>query len=92
MPERAGAPLRLRALALIHAAMDAAQVTEEELARRLGIARADVGETLTGDGNITLDELARYLAVLGYEVELVPAVAGELSASMGSGAHPGSRR
>ncbi|WP_409264000.1 helix-turn-helix domain-containing protein [Microbacterium aquimaris] len=62
--------------------MERDQVKPAELARRLGVRRSAVNSVLKGTGNLTLQTLAEYLGVLGYEVELAPIERGELVLSM----------
>ena len=79
---RAGSRIRHRALALIEGAMEATRTSNSHLAALLGVGRSAVGQTLKGNGNLTLQTLAEYLGVMGFEVELVPVRKGEISLSM----------
>lgn len=79
---RAGSRLRLRAHGLLAGAMDAAEITKSELAKRLGIRKSAVSDALNGNGNFRLQTLAEYLAVMGFELELVPVRSGEVLLSM----------
>lgn len=47
--------------------MQAQKVSKAELARRLGTSRAAVTQMLKGNGNMTVDKLARVAFVLGYQ-------------------------
>lgn len=55
---------------LIARALDASGVTRAELARRLGISRAEVTARLKGERNITVRKLAETLHALGQRLTL----------------------
>jgi transcriptional regulator with XRE-family HTH domain len=66
----AQAEVRYRAVELIEEVLAAEQVTQRELARRLGRSESAVSQVLGGDRNLTLNTLAEYLHVLGRRLDL----------------------
>lgn len=80
--KRAAARLRLRISDLLHAALAESGMKKADLGRALGIDRSAVTQIIEGNGNITVNTLAEYLAALGYEVDLAPVELGEIAASM----------
>lgn len=79
---RAAARLRLRITDLLHAALRESGMKKAEVARVLGIDRSNITQVIEGNGNITVNTLADYLAALGFEVDLLPVELGEIAASM----------
>lgn len=79
---RAAARLRLRITDLLHAALQESGMKKADVARVLGIDRSNITQVIEGNGNITVNTLADYLAVLGFEVDLLPVELGEIVASM----------
>jgi transcriptional regulator with XRE-family HTH domain len=70
--EMAAADLATSAVALVERALNLTGVQQKELARRLGITEGAVSQTLSGDGNMRLSTLAKYLRALGYKIQLTP--------------------
>lgn len=54
---------------LIAQVMDRTNVTRAELARRLGVSRAHITQTLSGERNMTLRTVAEALYELGHRLE-----------------------
>ena len=48
--------------------MEAAGISQAELARRLRRSRSAVSQVLTGDGNLRVEKLAEYLEAIGCEL------------------------
>ena len=84
----ASARLRERALEMLDQAMEHAQVTQAELASRLGRRRHAVNQIIHGDGNFKLSTLAEYLVALGCEVDLELFEVGELRTAKIEGRTP----
>jgi transcriptional regulator with XRE-family HTH domain len=55
---------------LIADGMDRAQLTQAQLAERLGVTRATVNGILSGSQNLTLSTLVRVLIELGLEIKI----------------------
>lgn len=70
--------LRARVLALISAGAEFSDISQSELARRLGVRKSAVNQVFLGSGNIHVDTLAEYLAVMGLEADIVVTKMGEL--------------
>jgi hypothetical protein len=73
----AAARLRHEALHLLWDAKVASGLSVEQLAIELGVRRRAVRRVFSGDGNIPVATLARYLHAMGYEAEIRLVVAGE---------------
>lgn len=76
---RAAARLRSRIVAVLNASLERSQQTQSEIALRLGVRRSAVHQVLNGSGNIQIDTLSEYLAVMGFEADLIVARVGEFS-------------
>lgn len=85
---RAGARLRYRVLEALHEAHSQSGLTQVEVARRLGRRKSAVGQVLNGDGNVTINTLAHYLAVMGFEADLGLLRVGELDRAEVEGRDP----
>jgi transcriptional regulator with XRE-family HTH domain len=57
-------------------------IKKAELARILNVDRSSVTQVFNGNGNVTVNTLAEYLAALGYEIDLQPVELGEILVSM----------
>ncbi|RKS89586.1 helix-turn-helix protein [Microbacterium sp. AG790] len=68
--EMAGARLAVRVAELIRLTMARSELTQRQLAERLGVGEARVSQILRGDGNFHLATVARVFAALGYDTEL----------------------
>lgn len=66
----AAADLAGQVMRLLHQALDASPLDQKSLAEKLGVTQGRVSQVLNGDGNVKIAALARYLRVLGYEVQL----------------------
>lgn len=55
---------------LLDMAKDRSAITGEEIARILGITPGRVSQVLNSDGNIRISTFAKFLAAMGYQVEL----------------------
>lgn len=60
---------KMAAADLIAEHMDAAGITRSELARRLDVTRAHIAQTLSGERNISLETLVKFLYALELRVE-----------------------
>lgn len=72
------ARLRARALALLHGALRQSKIDQVTLARRLGVRKSAVNAVLQGNGNVRINTLAEYMAVMGLEIDMVATELGEL--------------
>ena len=68
--ELAAAQATNRAGGLLHLALQASQLSQQELATRLGVSPGRVSQVLSGDQNLYLTTLARYLRAMGYGLGL----------------------
>ncbi len=59
-----------RAGALLHEALRASALSQQELAKRLDVSAGRVSQVLSGEQNLYLSTLARYLRAMGYGLEL----------------------
>lgn len=57
-------------LDLLHTALRLSQMTQADLASRLGIRRSAVNQVFKGRGNVHVATLAEYFYAQGYELEL----------------------
>ncbi|MFJ3381942.1 helix-turn-helix domain-containing protein [Curtobacterium sp. NPDC090217] len=76
------ARLKSRILAILEAALERSELTQVQLADRLGVRKAAVNNVLRGNGNVTVSTLAEYLYALGYEADVTVVMEGEIIASM----------
>lgn len=79
--ELASSRLRERALAMLDDALEHSGMSQAELARVMGTRRHAVTQMFHGDGNLKLETFAKYLAAMGYEVDLELFAVGELRAA-----------
>jgi len=71
--EEAAAELALEVAELLGHALDARpDVSQKDLAARLGVDPSRVSQVLNGDGNLRVATVAKYLRALGYVVRLRP--------------------
>ncbi|WP_192757237.1 helix-turn-helix domain-containing protein [Actinomadura algeriensis] len=73
----AASRLRRRVLVLLHKALDLSDLSQADLAKRLGRRRSAVNQVFRGDGNVRIETLAEYLHEMGYELDMRLVVAGE---------------
>jgi transcriptional regulator with XRE-family HTH domain len=73
--------MRYRVLEVLHDALGRSDLNQTQLAERLGKRKSAISQVLNGDGNVTVNTLAHYLAALGYEAELALLNHGELDAA-----------
>jgi transcriptional regulator with XRE-family HTH domain len=67
----AAAKLAIEAARLLSAAFTARKdVDQKALAELIGVSDGRVSQVLHGDGNVHIGTLARYMAAMGYELEL----------------------
>lgn len=64
------ARLRREILRSLHVAMGLADISQNDLAKRLGIRKSAVSQALNGDGNLRVTTVAQYLQAMGYELDL----------------------
>lgn len=68
--EIAAARVTNRAVGILSEAFRAAGISQRELAKELEVSPGRVSQVLSGEGNVYLTTLARYLRALGYHLEL----------------------
>lgn len=68
--EYARARLRQDVLEALHEALEGAGITQNELAKRLGVRKGAVSQVLNGKGNLRIDTLADYLSALGIQARV----------------------
>ena len=68
--EIAAARATNRAGGLLHLALQASDLSQQQLASRLGVSPGRVSQVLSGDQNLYLTTLARYLRAMGYGLDL----------------------
>jgi transcriptional regulator with XRE-family HTH domain len=66
----AEAGLRDCVLRLLHEALERSDMTQVDLADKLGVRRSAVNQVLKGDGNMHVARLAAYLHALGFTLDL----------------------
>lgn len=68
------ARLRYEVLKILHRSLKRANLTQVQLAERLGVRKSAVNQVFKGDGNLRISTLAEYLHEMGVElaVEVVP--------------------
>lgn len=73
--EMAAAEASLDAIGLLNKALRASGMSQKDLAKALGVGESRVSQVLSGDGNVRMTTLARYLRAAGYTLRLdaVPA-------------------
>lgn len=74
----ARASLRSRVLGVLHRCLDESDITQTELADRLGIRKSAVHRTLNSNGNLRVDTIADMLAALDLELYVCPTALGEV--------------
>lgn len=68
--EMAAAEASLDAVGLLNRAVRASGLSQRELAEALGVGESRVSQVLSGDGNLRMTTLARYLRATGYRLRL----------------------
>ncbi|WP_402464640.1 helix-turn-helix domain-containing protein [Isoptericola aurantiacus] len=68
--------------------MDESDISQSELARRLGVRKSAVHRTLNGNGNLRVDTIAEALAALGYELHVSACDRGEIMSAMSDNREP----
>lgn len=66
----AAARLALRVIRLLLSAKESSGVSQKDLASRLDVSDGRVSQVMSGDGNIHIATLARFMHAMGYEVEV----------------------
>lgn len=66
----AAARLRQDVLRALRQALADARMTQQDLARRLGVRKSAVNRVFQGDGNVQLNTIAEYMHELGMEVRI----------------------
>lgn len=59
-----------RVMGLLGEALSASGVSQREIAEALEVTEGRVSQVLSGDGNVYVSTLARYLRAMGYQLEL----------------------
>lgn len=68
--EMSAARVTNRAGTLLWEALQASDMSQQEIAKRLGVSAGRVSQVLSGDQNLYLTTLARYLSAMGYDLRL----------------------
>jgi DNA-binding phage protein len=55
---------------ILHTAKVASKLSSKEIAENLGVTEGRVSQVLSGDGNIHIATLARFLRAMGYELKI----------------------
>jgi len=68
--ELAAARAEVRVIALLHRAFEASDISQKELAQRVGVTEGRVSQVMRSEGNLRVTTVARYLRALGYRFNL----------------------
>ncbi|MDD1477071.1 helix-turn-helix domain-containing protein [Arthrobacter sp. H16F315] len=68
--EMAAAEASLDTVGLLNRVLRASGLSQREIAEALGVGESRVSQVLTGDGNLKITTLARYLRAAGYALKL----------------------
>lgn len=71
------ARLRREVLKALHRALKASNLSQVDLAERLGVRKSAVSQVLNGDGNVRITTLAEYLYATGHELTMAVVPAGQ---------------
>ncbi|WP_082933058.1 helix-turn-helix domain-containing protein [Mycolicibacterium elephantis] len=66
----AAADLAGQVMRLLQQALEASELDQKALAEKIGVTQGRVSQVLSGDGNMKIAAVARYLRALGYETQL----------------------
>lgn len=66
----ASARLRQDVLEALYEALETADLSRAELAKRLGVRKGAVSQVLNGDGNLRMKTLAEYLSAMGFQARM----------------------
>lgn len=69
-PEIAAGRATNRVIGILHEALDASATSQRELSKMLGVTEGRVSQVLSGEGNLYVSTLARYLRAMGYQLDI----------------------
>lgn len=68
--EMGAARLTNDAIGLIHQALSTSEMSRKQLADKLNVGESRISQVLSGEGNIRISTLGRYLAALGFRADV----------------------
>lgn len=68
--ELAAARAEVRVIHLLQRAFEGSELSQKDLAQRVGVTEGRVSQVLNSEGNLRVTTIARYLRALGYRFEM----------------------